>query len=67
MEPSAFLDNTIAILARRQSHVTFNSILNRLVLSCARFGFPEHGYKFADLSFDYIGGGERENEGTGDR
>ncbi|MDP9650946.1 ATP-binding protein [Paraburkholderia caledonica] len=64
MEPSAFLDNTIAVLARRQNHVTFNSILNRLVLFCARFGFPEHGYKFADLSFDYIGGGERENEGS---
>ncbi len=64
MEPRAFLKNTIAVLGRRQDHVSFNSILNRLVLFCARFGFPEYGFKFAELSFAYIGDGNRENEGS---
>jgi len=31
MEPYAFLENTISVLKRRQDHVTFNSILNRVV------------------------------------
>ena len=54
----------MAVLARRQTHVTFNSILNRLVLFCARFSLPEYGYRFAELSFGYIGDGHRENEGS---
>lgn len=64
MEPYMFLENTISVLGRRQDHVTFNSILNRLVLFCARFGLPEDGYRFARLAFDYIGDGKRENEGS---
>jgi hypothetical protein len=64
MEPYVFLENAISVLGRRQDHVTFNSILNRLVLFCARFGLPEHGYRFARLAFDYIGEGKRENEGS---
>ena len=64
MEPRGFLENTIAVLRRRQDHVSFNSILNRLVLFCARFGFPEYGFKIAELSFAYIGDGNRENEGS---
>ena len=64
MEPRSFLINTIAVLKRQQTLVTFNSILNRLVLFCARFGFPEFGYKFAQIAFNYIGDGKRENEGT---
>ncbi|MDB5989938.1 MAG: ATP-binding protein [Herbaspirillum sp.] len=64
MEPYVFLENVISVLGRRQDHVTFNSILNRLVLFCARFGLPEDGYRFARLAFDYIGDGKRENEGS---
>jgi hypothetical protein len=64
MEPALFLQNAIAVLKRRQSLVTFNSIVNRLVLFCARFGFPRVGYEFAELGFNYIGGGWRENEGA---
>jgi len=64
MEPVEFLRNTVAVLRRRQSSVTFNSILNRLVLFCARFGFPEHGYEFCKLSFAHIGDGRQENEGA---
>lgn len=64
MEPHAFLENTISVLKRRQDHVTFNSILNRLVLFCARFGLPEYGYRLADLTANYIGDGQRENEGS---
>ncbi|MFZ6649762.1 hypothetical protein ACO0LO_28860 [Undibacterium sp. TJN25] len=64
MEPYIFIENTISVLSRRQTHLTFNSILNRLVLFCARFGLPEYGYKFARLSFNYIGDGQRDNEGS---
>lgn len=64
MEPMVFLRNTIKVLGRRQNHVSFNSILNRLVLFCARFGYPQAGYDFARLSFDYIKDGYRENEGS---
>lgn len=64
MEPHAFLENTISVLKRRQDHVTFNSILNRLVLFCARFGLPEYGYRLAALTANYIGDGRRENEGS---
>lgn len=64
MEPALFLPNAIAVLKRRQSLVTFNSIVNRLVLFCARFGFPQVGYEFSELGFRYIGSGWRENEGA---
>lgn len=64
MEPYAFVKNTISVLKRRQDHVTFNSILNRLVLFCARFGLPEYGYRLAGLTANYIGDGQRENEGS---
>ena len=64
MEPLAFLRNAIKVLSRRQTPVTFNSIMNRLVLFCARFGYPEAGYKFSELAFSYIGDGHRENEGA---
>lgn len=63
VEPRKFLENAIAVLSRRQSYLTFNSIMNRLVLFCSRFGFPIHGYKLAELAFDYIGNGDRDNEG----
>lgn len=64
MEPLVFLDNAIAVLKRRQTLVTFNSIVNRLVLFCARFGHPQSGYDFAKVTFDHIGDGQRENEGA---
>lgn len=64
MEPLVFVDNAIAVLKRRQTLVTFNSIVNRLVLFCARFGHPESGYDFAKITFDHIGDGLRENEGA---
>lgn len=64
MEPLVFLDNAIAVLKRRQTLVTFNSIVNRLVLFCARFGHPQSGYDFAKITFDHIGDGQRENEGA---
>lgn len=64
MEPLPFLRNAITVLKRRQTPVTFNSIMNRLVLFCARFGYPELGYKFSELAFNYIGDGNRENEGA---
>lgn len=64
MEPLPFLQNTINVLCRRQTHITFNSILNRLVLFCARFGYPQAGHDFAQLAFGYIGTGYRENEGS---
>lgn len=64
MEPYVFVTNAIMVLNRRQDHVSFNSILNRLVLFCARFGLPLHGFQFARLSFNYIGDGSSENEGS---
>ena len=64
MEPLAFLDNAIAVLKRRQTPVTFNSIVNRLVLFCARFGYPQAGFEFSKLAFNYIGEGLRANEGA---
>lgn len=64
MEPLAFLNNAIAVLKRRQTPVTFNSIVNRLVLFCARFGYPQAGFEFSELAFNYIGEGLRENEGA---
>jgi len=64
MEPVLFLTNAIAVLKRRQTLVSFNSIINRLVLFCARFGFPHAGYKFAEMGFEYIGSGWNENEGA---
>lgn len=64
MEPLRFLQNAIKVLGRRQTHITFNSILNRLILFCARFGFPQAGHDFAQFAFDYIGTGYRENEGS---
>lgn len=64
MEPLVFLKNAIAVLKRRQTLVTFNSIMNRLVLFCAWFGYPEAGYHFAEIAFNYIGNGRRENEGA---
>lgn len=64
MEPLAFLRNAIKVLRRRQTPVIFNSIMNRLVLFCARFGYPEFGYKFSELAFNYIGDGHRANEGA---
>ena len=64
MEPQEFLKNTIRALSRHQTPITFNSILNRLVLFCAQFGFPEEGYRFAQLAYDFIGDGKRENEGS---
>jgi hypothetical protein len=64
MEPLAFLRNAIKVLRRRQTPVTFNSIMNRLVLFCARFGYPEAGYGFSELAFNYIGDGHRANEGA---
>ncbi len=64
MEPLAFLMNAIKVLRRRQTPVTLNSIMNRLVLFCARFGYPDAGCKFMELAFNYIGDGHRENEGA---
>jgi hypothetical protein len=64
MEPLAFLNNAIAVLKRRQTQITFNSIVNRLVLFCARFGYPQAGFEFSELAFNYIGEGLRENEGA---
>ena len=64
MEPVVFLKNAIAVLKRRQTLVTFNSIINRLVLFCARFGFPQAGYRFAKIGFAYIGNGKEHNEGA---
>ncbi|HWK47146.1 MAG TPA: AAA family ATPase [Stellaceae bacterium] len=64
MEPIVFLQNAISVLKRRQTYVTFNSIVNRLVLFCARFGYPGTGYRFLELAFNYIGDGARENEGA---
>lgn len=64
MEPSRFLQNAIKVLGRRQNLISFNSILNRLVLFCARFGYPQAGHDFAQLAFDFIGEGFRENEGS---
>lgn len=64
MEPQVFLENAIAVLKRRQTLVTFNSIVNRLVLFCARFGHPQSGYDFAKITFSHIGNGLRENEGA---
>lgn len=64
MEPHTFIVNTIAVLERRHDHLTFNSVLNRLVLFCARLGFPDHGYQFARIGFEYIGDGMRANEGS---
>ena len=64
MEPLAFLNNAIAVLKRRQTPVTFNSIVNRLVLFCARFGYPQAGFEFSELGFNYIGEGLRANEGA---
>lgn len=64
MEPTRFLRNAIGVLKRRQTLVTFNSIVNRLVLFCARFGFPHAGHKFAEIGFAYIGDGRRHNEGA---
>lgn len=64
MEPLAFLTNALAVLKRRQTPVTFNSIMNRLVLFCARFGYPVIGCKLSALSFNYLGDGLRANEGA---
>ncbi len=64
MEPLAFLNNAISVLKRRQTPVTFNSIVNRLVLFCARFGYPQAGFELAELAFNYIGEGLRQNEGA---
>lgn len=64
MEPLTFLTNALAVLKRRQTPVTFNSIMNRLVLFCARFGYPVIGCKLAALSLEYLGDGLRANEGA---
>lgn len=64
VEPLSFITNTTSLLNRRQTLITFNSILNRLVLFCARFGFPSQGFDFSRLAFRYIGDGMRENEGA---
>ncbi|HSV48512.1 MAG TPA: hypothetical protein VLJ58_22175, partial [Ramlibacter sp.] len=42
----------------------FNSILNRLVLFCARFGYPMIGFDLATLAFQHLGDGRRANEGA---
>lgn len=62
LEPTSFLQNAIKVLKRNQSPLTFNSIINRLVTFCARFGYPQYGHAFATLSLDYIGNGETEFE-----
>jgi len=64
MEPVTFLTNALAVLKRRQTLVTFNSIMNRLVLFCARFGYPVIGCKLASLSLNHLGDGLRSNEGA---
>jgi hypothetical protein len=64
MEPLLFLDAVNTVLSRRPDSISFNSILNRLVLYCARFGHPDIGYEFAQLCFQLIGDGHVENQGA---
>jgi AAA domain len=64
MEPIEFLQNSVNVLKRRQTLTTFNSVMNRLVLFCARFGYPDNGFKFAQTAYGYIGKGTEENEGA---
>lgn len=64
VEPLEFLTNTIKVLRRRQTHMTYNSIMNRLVLFCARFGLPKYGHELAALAFNYVGDGRQNNEGA---
>lgn len=64
MEPLSFLQTAKTVLARRPDSISLNSILNRLVLYCARFGHPELGYEFAQLAFQLIGDGHVENQGA---
>lgn len=64
MEPTTFLKTAIVVLKRRQTLITFNSIMNRLVLFCARFSYPKAGFDFSELALNYIGDGRRGNEGA---
>jgi hypothetical protein len=64
MEPLSFLDAVKTVLSRQPDSISFNSILNRLVLYCARFGHPDIGYEFAQLGFQLIGDGHVENQGA---
>jgi len=62
LEPTSFLQSATKVLRRDQTPLTFNSIINRLVTFCARFGYPQLGHAFATLSLDYIGDGKTEFE-----
>jgi len=64
LESLSFVGAVQTVLRRRPDSIALNSILNRLVLYCARFGHPEIGQDFAEVAFGLIGDGRVENQGA---